>query len=103
MENSGTPPVIRFVAAHTPGPLWNAALGLAGQTGLPEHAAYYAGALAAGHLERGGPFVDGSGGMMVFKPEVTKSQAEEIANADPTVRSGLLLVEIKPWLSAFWP
>ncbi len=70
------------------------------QPGVDEHAAHYAEALSSGHLERGGPFLDSSGGMMVFAPHVTRAVAEEVATSDPAVYSGLLLVDVKPWLPA---
>jgi len=53
-------------------------------------------------LERGGPFIDSSGGMMVFAPGVDRTLADQIAQADPAVKSGLLVVEVRPWLAALW-
>jgi uncharacterized protein YciI len=100
MSESAAAPSIRFVAFHRPGPAWKADVDFLEQPGVDEHAAHYAEALSAGHLERGGPFLDASGGMMVFAPHVTRTLAEEVAASDPAVRGGLLLVDVKPWLPA---
>ena len=48
----------------------------------------------------GGPFMDDSGGMMIFDVD-DLADARAIADGDPTVKSGLLLVTVKPWLAAF--
>ena len=45
----------------------------------------------------GGPFLDDSGGIMIYSgADIEK--AKELANADPAVRSGLLNVEVKLWM-----
>ncbi len=99
MADSDGPP-IRFVAFHRPGPAWKAGTEFSEQPGVREHVAHYGDAMNEGHLERGGPFIDSSGGMMVFAPGVSRALADEIAQADPAVRSGLLIVEVRPWLAA---
>ena len=51
-----------------------------------------------GRIVMGGPFLDNSGGMMIFDgPSIDDARA--IAEADPTVKSGLLTVTVKPWLA----
>ncbi|MEZ5059808.1 MAG: YciI family protein [Saprospiraceae bacterium] len=50
-------------------------------------------------LVMGGPFLDNSGGMMIYNCE-TIEEAQKIANDDPTVKSGLLNVEVKQWMVA---
>jgi uncharacterized protein YciI len=52
-----------------------------------------------GRLVMGGPFLDNSGGMAIFDV-ATLEEARAIAEADPTVKSGLLTVTVKPWLAA---
>jgi len=89
---------MHFIAFHRPGPAWKADVDFLEQPGVDEHAAYYAAALGAGQIERGGPFLDASGGMMIFASHVTEALAQEVAQSDPAVRSGLLLVDVKPWL-----
>jgi uncharacterized protein YciI len=100
MSERDAAPSVRFVAFHRPGPGWKADVDFLEQPGVDEHAAHYADALRAGHLERGGPFLDSSGGMMVFAAHVTRTVAVEVAESDPAVRDGLLQVEVKPWLPA---
>lgn len=50
----------------------------------------------SGKLVIGGPFLDDSGGMMVLRAD-SMEEAEQIANADPAVQSGLLKVHVKEW------
>jgi uncharacterized protein YciI len=52
--------------------------------------------IESGKLVIGGPFLDDSGGMMVLRAESIE-EAEQIANADPSVQSGLLKVHVKEW------
>jgi uncharacterized protein YciI len=101
MAESNEEAPIRFVAFHRPGPAWRSGTEFSEQPGVRDHVAHYGAALKDGHLERGGPFIDSSGGMMVFAPGVSRSLADEIAQADPAVQSGLLVVEVRPWLAAF--
>jgi uncharacterized protein YciI len=94
---------IRFVAFHSPGPNWQDDVPFFEQRAVGEHVAHYEASLEAGHLERGGPFTDSSGGMQIFAPSVERSLAEEIAHADPAVQSGLLRVDVRPWFMAMHP
>jgi len=49
----------------------------------------------------GGPFVDkASGGMMIPEAGVTEEDIRAFAADDPTVQSGLLEFEIRPWMPA---
>jgi hypothetical protein len=43
---------------------------------------------------------DASGGMMIPEPSISEQEMRNFASEDPTVRSGLLKFEIRPWLSA---
>ena len=100
MSEERARPPIHFVAFHSPGPAWQEGTAFFEQPGVEDHAAHYEAELNAGRLETGGPFTDSSGGMAVFGADVGRAQAEEIALADPAVRSGLLRVEVRPWLTA---
>jgi uncharacterized protein YciI len=54
-----------------------------------------------GKLELGGPFLlQDAGGMMVATRAVSQEELETFAAADPAVQSGLLLYEVRPWLTA---
>jgi uncharacterized protein YciI len=54
-----------------------------------------------GKLELGGPFLlQDAGGMMVATKDVSHEELKSFAADDPAVQSGLLVYEIRPWLSA---
>ena len=90
---------IRFVVIHKPGPGWKAGVPLFEQTGLHLHVEHYRKFLVGGKLATGGPFLDeAGGGFMIPEPGVTEGEVREFASDDPTVKSGLLTFEIRPWL-----
>ena len=93
-----TPPTY-FVLLHAPGPLWDHAKGFRDQHGIAAHVGYMSDQADKGRIVMGGPFLDNSGGMMIFDAP-TIDDARAIAQADPTVTSGLLTVTVKPWLVA---
>lgn len=92
-------PPVYFVLLHTPGPTWDPSLGFREQPGVDQHIQYMAGIMDGGQLVMGGPFLDDSGGMMIMRAENLEA-AQEVATADPGVQSGLLQVEVKPWMVA---
>ena len=88
-----------LVVFHSPGPAWEPGLPLMQQTGIQAHAAHYAKLMESGHLQMGGPFVDGAGGgMMICAPSMDEDALRTHALADPAVESGLLEFEIRPWV-----
>ena len=93
---------IRYVVVHTPGPAWKAGVPLFEQDGLQQHIGHFHALFEQGKLVMGGPYLDAAGGSAVgmMIPEAGLSQAEitEFANADPSVASGLLRAEVRPWL-----
>ena len=92
-------PKTYFVLMHMPGPKWDKTKSFRDQPGIGAHVAYMSGFADKKQLVMGGPFLDDSGGMMLFEL-ASLAEARAIANADPTVRSGLLKVRVKPWLVA---
>lgn len=91
-----TPPKRYFVLMHRPGPAWVRGKSFRDQPGIGAHVGYMSGFLDQKKLVMGGPFLDDSGGMMLFDlPSIEAARA--IAGADPTVKSGLLEVHVKPW------
>ncbi len=70
-----TPRPIRFVVFHRPGPTWQNGVDFREQDGVGEHVQHYLKLHQQGKLE-------------VF------------AASDPAVQTGLLLYEIRPWLTA---
>ena len=96
-----TRPSIRYVVFHKPGPKWQSGVDFREQDGVREHVEHYLKFHAQGKLELGGPFlVQDAGGMMVATKDVSQAELESFAAADPAVLSGLLLYEIRPWLTA---
>jgi len=89
---------IRYVMIHTPGPNWKAGVPAFEQEGLRQHVEHFQKLHAAGKLAMGGPFLDAaSGGMMIPAANLAEAEIVEFANADPTVASGLLKVEVRQW------
>lgn len=96
-----TPPAIRYVVFHRPGPAWQHGVDFREQDGVREHIQHYLKFHEQGKLELGGPFLlADAGGMMVATRDVSQEELEDFAAADPAVRSGLLICEIRPWLTA---
>lgn len=91
-------PEIRVVIIHRPGPRWNPALPVMQQPGIRDHIAHYQALLEQGKLFAGGPFLDGAGGIMISLPGGSLEELKAYAESDPAVKSGLLVVEVHPWL-----
>jgi uncharacterized protein YciI len=92
---------IRYVVFHKPGSKWHYGVDFRDQEGVGEHVQHYLKLHEQGKLELGGPFLlQDAGGMMVATKDVTREELEAFAAADPAVQSGLLIYEIRPWLTA---
>ncbi len=100
MSHSQNQPPIRFVVFHKPGPSWQQGIDFRQQPGVQDHVQHYLKFYEDGKLALGGPFLDNSGGMMVPTPDVSLEDMKAFAESDPAVKSGLLIVEIKPWMTA---
>jgi len=99
MANETTRP-IRYVVLHKPGPSWQHGIDYREQPGVGEHVQHYLKFHQQGKLELGGPFlVPDLGGMMVATKDVTQAELEAFAAADPAVQSGLLVYEVRPWMT----
>ena len=92
---------IRYVVFHTPGPKWKHGIDFREQDGVAEHVRHYLKFHEQGKLELGGPFLlQDLGGMMVATKDVSGEELESFAAEDPAVKAGLLLCEVRPWLTA---
>ena len=70
------------------------------QNGVSEHVQHYLKLHEQGRLELGGPFLlQDAGGMMVATKDVSQEELKTFAAADPAVQTGLLIYEIRPWLT----
>jgi uncharacterized protein YciI len=100
MPNS-TPRPIRHVVLHRPGPKWQYGIDFREQAGVGEHVQHFLKFHEQGKLELGGPFLlPDVGGMMVATKDITREELEAFSAADPAVQSGLLVYEIRPWMTA---
>ena len=100
MSNPNSRP-IRYVVFHRPGPRWQPGVDFREQEGVREHVGHYLKLHEQGKLELGGPFLlQDAGGMMVATKEVSQDELEAFAADDPAVKAGLLIYEIRPWLTA---
>ena len=95
-ERSSANPVF-YVLIHSPGPQWQEGVPFREQPGVGEHVGYMRGLLDQGLILMGGPFLDDSGGMMVART-TDPDEARRIAHDDPSVKNGLLLVTVRPWM-----
>ena len=92
---------IRFVVLHMPGPKWQSGVDYREQEGVGEHVQHYLKFHQQGKLQLGGPFLlPDAGGMMITTKEVTYEEIDAFAAEDPAVQSGLLIYEIRPWMTA---
>ncbi len=90
---------IRYVVFHRPGPNWQPGKSMFEQAGLQSHIAHYRQWLKEDKLVLGGPHLDEQGGgMMLPRAGLSEEEVRTFALADPAVQSGLLRVEIRPWL-----
>ncbi len=84
-----------FVAYYEPGPKWLKGKPLKDQP-LKTHADYLLGLDNRGKLLMGGPFADGSGGLVVFAAE-DMEEVEKMLSSDPAIASGTLVASVKEW------
>ena len=92
---------IRYVVLHKPGPKWQTGVDYRQQTGVNEHVQHSFKLHQQGKLQLGGPFLlPDAGGMMVTTKEVSLEEIEAFAAEDPAVKSGLLIYEVRPWMTA---
>ncbi len=90
---------IRYVVFHSPGPNWLPGRSMFEQPGLDLHVAHYRALFEQGRLMVGGPHLDErGGGMMVPEAGLGEDEITAFAQADPAVQSGLLTVQVRPWL-----
>ena len=92
---------VRYVVFHKPGPQWQYGVDFREQEGVDQHVQHYLKLYEQGRLELGGPFLlPDSGGMMVATKDVSQEELDAFAASNPAVQAGLLVYEIRPWLTA---
>ena len=91
---------LRFVIQHRPGPKWVPNLDFNEQPMVKTHVQYWRTCFYENKLALGGPFLDGSGGMVLCHANLSLEDVERMAENDPAVQNGLLFFEIKQWFIA---
>ncbi len=94
------PPARQYVVLHTRGPKWVAGK-RAGEQALGNHGRYLQEQMTKGALQLAGPFLDDSGGLIVYNAR-DDAEVRAIVEHDPGVVHGILAVEsIRPFYLAF--
>jgi uncharacterized protein YciI len=89
-----------FALVHRPGPAWVDETGYREQPGIERHIGYLRRLFDEGRMVMGGPFLDDAGGLALIEAD-DMEEASTFAYDDPTVREGLLSVEVHPWRVVF--
>lgn len=89
------PPVV-YAVVFRPGRSWAESRPVMEQAGIMEHLDYLDERRLAGELLMSGPFLDDTGGIVVYRVE-TLDEARALAERDPAVPSGLLDYTVHPW------
>ncbi len=89
-----------YLVVYRPGPGWIAGRPLAEQP-LKEHGRYMLSLYTRGTLKFAGPFLDDTGGAVLFEAE-NLEEAKAIVAGDPAVVSGVFLAELHPWKLVDW-
>lgn len=92
------PPVV-YAVVFRQGPSWAKGKPLMEQAGIMEHLDYLDERLRAGELLMAGPFLDNSGGIVLYRVK-TVEEARKLVERDPAVLSGLLDYTVQPWMVA---
>ena len=94
------PPSKQYVVLQKRGPKWVAGKP-AGEQALRNHGRYLQEQMAKGALQWAGPFLDDSGGLILYNAR-NEAEVRSIVEHDPGVADGILAVEwIRPFEVAF--
>lgn len=92
-------PVPLFAIHAAPGHKWQAGIPGPQQPGIEQHIGHLEALKASGHLVMAGPYLDGTGGLTLVRAR-DQAEADALAAADPSGKSGLLVFTVRPWLVA---
>jgi uncharacterized protein YciI len=94
------PPSKQYVVMLKRGPQWAAGKS-AGEQALGNHGRYLQEQMTKGALQLAGPFLDDSGGLILYNAR-DEREARAIAEHDPGVVAGILAIDsIRPFYLAF--
>jgi uncharacterized protein YciI len=91
-----------FAVLYSPGPAWEPRLAFHEQAGVEDHRDFLASQYETETLAFGGPFLDDSGGLSVFRAP-SRERLEQILGTDRAVKTGLLKYEMHPYFLGFQP
>ena len=83
------------IAYYEPGPNWIKGKPLKDQP-LTAHDAYLIGMHECGKVSMGGPFHDGSGGLVIFDTDDIVD-VNDVLSQDPAIVEGILIADVKRW------
>lgn len=81
---------VLYAALLKHGPKWDE------KAKLDDHIEYWKGQEQKKVLVAGGPYTDGSGGLIILRAK-DLAEAKAIVEADPAVKSGLIAADVRPW------
>ena len=84
-----------YIAYYKPGPNWLEGKTLKEQS-LKTHVDYLIALHRNGTVIMGGPFGDGSGGLVIFAADDI-IDVNEVVSRDPAVAEGILVASVKHW------
>lgn len=85
-----------FMVMNSPGANWLKNVSFREQPEISKHVEYMEDLLQKGKLVMGGPFTDNTGGVELLSV-ATLTEAQQIVDKDPAVKSGVLVAVIKEW------
>lgn len=86
---------VSIAVLYEPGPSWVQGQSLSQQP-LRPHLEYLLAMHEQGRLIMGGPFADGTGGLIVLSVK-DMAEAEQLVAKDPAVVAGILKADIRGW------
>lgn len=89
-----------FAVLYLRGPAWVRGVPFHQQAEVVRHRDFLAAQHDAGRLVFGGPFLDDSGGLAVYRAD-SAAELEALVASDASVISGLLRYEIHPYMIGF--
>ncbi|HST37643.1 MAG TPA: YciI family protein [Allosphingosinicella sp.] len=89
-----------FLFLYRPGPAWQAGVPMARQN-LRDHAAYHARLVREGRSFAAGGYTGEDGGMAIVRAADIE-EARAMLAADPAIRNGAFVAEIRQWTPRFY-
>ena len=89
-----------FAVLYLRGPKWDPQRKFHEQDAVERHRDFLQAQHKQGRLIFGGPFIDDTGGLAVYRA-ASKGEVEALILSDETVQNGLLRYEIHPYIIAY--